>query len=126
MLAFSHLGLFVARGSRALLAPFVSCRMMPALRRPQAWVYAGSPAAPGQSIVELSDSPTASVMSLFLAYGGKTVYAVDNRPEPGAVRTELVSVFPLPRRRWTHVAVTQSSTDATMLWDGTVVVRTLV
>ncbi len=89
----------------------------------QAWVYASAPASPGQSILELSDSPTSSVMSLFLAYGGKTVYAVDNRPDAGAVRAELVSPFALPRLRWTHVAVTHSASTASLLWDGVVVVR---
>jgi hypothetical protein len=86
-------------------------------------VYARDPYGPGQTIIDLSDSTTQGVLFLGLGSGGRLVYIVDNRPDPGAVRGELVSPDPMPRFRWTHVAVTQSLNSVSMLWDGVVVVR---
>ncbi len=88
----------------------------------QVWVYASTPMAPGQSILEMHDSPTSSVLSLSLFYSGRLLYVVDNRPDEGATRAELVSPYALPRMRWTHVAITQVDNDVNMLWDGVVVV----
>ena len=89
----------------------------------QAWVYAADPYGPGQCIIDLSDSTTLGVLYLGLQYSGRLVYVVDNRPDPGARRAELVSPDPMPRYRWTHVAVTQSPAGVAMYWDGVIVVR---